>query len=131
MKFARAEACLCQYAECLALFALHHGIGTRKIRRFPSGATFAKSILNVEKMSDKVSPCNAGSTSQTCIERRGVRKTRNFLPPLASYKNFYIVDSFLSLDIFKAIIQFLFFIFSFFLEREREREDAYCLNREH
>lgn len=45
------------------VFALHHGIGVRKIRRFPFGGTFAKSILNMEKTSDKVSWRVAGNTS--------------------------------------------------------------------
>lgn len=67
----RNEVCkgtrLCRYSGgCLLYLHCIMESETRKIRRFPSRATFVKSILNVEKMSDKVSPCNAGNASQSC-----------------------------------------------------------------
>lgn len=76
MKFARAQPRLCQYSGCLLYLHCIMESETRKIRRFPSRATFVKSILNVEKMSDKVSPCNAGSASQSCAGGRGEGKRR-------------------------------------------------------
>ena len=59
------------------VFALHHGIGARKIRRFPSGGTFAKSILNVEKTSDKVSPRNTPNTQRGRNVKREIH-----MPPI-------------------------------------------------